>query len=238
MRTLPIFLTALLAAASALAAAPSTALTALKLLPRGELKHVARIEARDGTPEPDRWHILVFDKDAENGVHEYVVAGGEIVASRSISQFAETLTPDDLLGGDAIKIDSDRAAKILQEYAAANSANVTALSFSLRRDGVGAVPLWRVSGLDDAGKELGAVVVSAGKGDVISHEGFPTEPTRVVAKKEAFKPQARSYVAPAAEPPVIVAERAEPPPEENRRRPNVIERTGNTLQRFIFGRGR
>ncbi len=230
----------LFAVASAPAAYAATALGALKLLPRGEAKNVARIEAREGTPEPERWHILVHDKAAENGLREYVIAGGEIVASRSLSQFAETITTEDVLGGEALKFDSDRAAKLLQQYALANGATITGLDFSLRREGHGAAPLWHIKGLDEAGKEVGTLVVTAGKGTVISHDGFPAEPARVQEKKEAFKPQPTAYVAPALEP--------EPPPEpaveevERRRarsegrRPNVIQRVGGTLQRFILGR--
>jgi hypothetical protein len=39
----------------------NSALGALKLLPRGEAKRLARIEARDGTPVPERWHFIVHD---------------------------------------------------------------------------------------------------------------------------------------------------------------------------------
>ncbi len=234
MRTFPIFLSLLLAASTAVAANSGTALGALKLLPRGEAKNVARIEARDGTPAPERWHILVFDKTSENGLHEYVIAAGEIVASRSLSQFAESLTPDELLGSDALKFDSDRAAKLLQQYALANGATVTALNFSLKREGHAAAPLWRISAVDEAGKEVGSLVLTAGKGNVISHEGFPAEPAQVQAKKDAFRPLPGVYVDHTTEPlppPAPVAE------DRNRRRgPNVVERVGGTLQHFFLGR--
>ena len=72
-----------------------SALNAIKQLPRGEAKKIARIEAREGTPYPDRWYIIVNDPKDENGVHEYVVSGGEVVASRNISQFAESVKPTD-----------------------------------------------------------------------------------------------------------------------------------------------
>jgi hypothetical protein len=70
-----------------------SALGALHLLPSGEAKKVALIEGREGSPPPERWYILVNDAKDENGLHEYVVAGGELVASRHISQFAEILRP-------------------------------------------------------------------------------------------------------------------------------------------------
>ena len=54
----------------------TTALEALKLLPKDARKLVARIEAREGSPNPERWHILVSDKTAENGVKEFVISAG------------------------------------------------------------------------------------------------------------------------------------------------------------------
>ena len=154
----------------------NSALAALKLLPRGEAKRLARIEARDGTPVPERWYFIVHDPKAESGVHEYVVAGGVIVASRDVSQFAENLRVEDVVGGDALKVNSDRAAKLAQQYALANDVNVTAMQYELKKDGAAAAPLWRVTCLGEDGKELGRLVISAGKGTVVSHEGFAAEP--------------------------------------------------------------
>ena len=154
----------------------NSALAALKLLPRGEAKRLARIEARDGTPVPERWYFIVHDPKSETGVHEYVVAGGEIVASRDVSQFAENLRVEDVVGGDALKVNSDRAAKLAQQYALANDVNVTAMQYELKKDGAAAAPLWRVTCLGEDGKELGRLVISAGKGTVVSHEGFAAEP--------------------------------------------------------------
>src|SRR5687767_13225909 len=79
-----------------------SALRAIRLLPKSEAKRIARIEGREGTPAPERWHILVHDPKVENGLREYVVAGGELVASRTLSQFAEHLQPGDVVGTDGI----------------------------------------------------------------------------------------------------------------------------------------
>ena len=193
----------------------NSALGALRLLPRGEAKRLARIEARDGTPVPERWYFIVHDPKAETGVHEYVVAGGEIVASRDVSQFAESLRPEDVFGGDALKINSDRAAKLAQQYAFANNMTVAAMQYELKKEGAAAVPLWHVTCLDDAGKELGHLVLSAGKGTVVSHEGFAAEPpppvppavvTPVPKPEERLRQPAAVAVAPKATPvPIPVA---------------------------------
>src|SRR5580658_7377362 len=112
-----LFLALFIGAGCCLAAADSasSALDAIKKLPRGESKKIARIEAREGSPNPERWHILVNDPKDENGLHEYVIAGGEIVASRNISQFAESLKPTDVMSISGLKIDSDKVATLAQQ---------------------------------------------------------------------------------------------------------------------------
>ena len=228
----------------------SSALGALKLLPRGEAKRLARIEARDGTPVPERWHFVVHDPKAESGVHEYVVAGGEIVASRDVSQFAESLRAEDVFGGDALKINSDRAAKLAQQYAFANNMTVAAMQYELKKEGAAAVPLWNVTCLDEAGNELGRLVLSAGKGTVVSHEGFAAEPPPPVPPPAATpipanpKPEDRLRlpaaiaVAPKATP-VAAAEPVEPPPATPPpKKPGLFDRMGNSLQKVFTGKER
>jgi len=77
----------------------------LKLLPKDARKGVARIEAREGSPNPERWHILVNDKTAENGLKEFVIADGMIVASgrsnRHVGAIADQLV--EKLKGDGRK---------------------------------------------------------------------------------------------------------------------------------------
>jgi len=153
-----------------------TALTALRLLPREKGAQLARIEAREGTPDADRWYFVVRDEADEKGVHEYVVAGGEIVASRSISQFAETVQAGDVIGADAIKVDSDRVARLAQDYAQANNLTISKINYELRKDGEDAAPVWRATCLDESGKTVAELTLTAGKGTIVSHEGFAVSP--------------------------------------------------------------
>ena len=159
-----------------LGASAESALDALKEVPKDQAARIARIEARDGTPAPDRWYILTQDTNAENGVHEFVVSNGEIVASRAVSQFADNLKPDDILGDAPLTIDSDKAAQVARDYAEANGAVVTSMNYELKKDGPDAAPAWTVSCLDDKGNKVGQVVITAGKGNVVSHDGFSLEP--------------------------------------------------------------
>jgi len=216
--------------------AGTTALGALKVLPKAVVGKVALIEAREGRPSPDRWHILVHDPKEENGLHEYVVANGEIVASRSLSQFAESLTPEDVIK-DAVKVDSDRAAKLAQLYAEANNIPVAEMNFELKRDG-DAAPIWSVTCLDARGVEFGRIVVTATKGTIVSHDGFAIDPPSL----DKTRSQTDGSVV-HAEPigdkrpkrPDVVR-RAEPVvknPDEDR--PGFFQRAGGTIQHIFTG---
>ena len=223
----------LASAGMCLAAADPAAsvLNAIKQLTRGEAKKIALIEARDGTPYPERWHILVNDPKDENGVHEYVVAGGEVVASRNVSQFAESLKPADVFGNSGLKVDSDKLATLAQQYAEANSVTIATLNYALKKEGAEATPLWNVTCVDEAGKEIGHLVVSAGKGNVISHEGFTAEPgasTTTVETQNNSDPDEPSRPRPRK--PI-----ARKPAQQQQEKKDVLSKIGNSLSKFFTG---
>lgn len=162
----------------------ATALEAVKLLPKAQARKLARIEAREATLEPDRWYLLVHDEDDEKGVREFVVAGKELVTTRPISQFAETLTEEEVIGRETIRIDSARALEIAQQYAEANDVTPVKVNYALRREEKGSPAVWTITCLDEAGAHQGAVVLTANKGTVLSHDGFTFVPA---SKRERTK---------------------------------------------------
>jgi hypothetical protein len=169
------------------AAHGETALNALKAIPPEAAQNLARIEGRDGVPSPERWHILVHDPAAAAGLREYVVAEGKLVTSREISQFAEQLAPADVIGSAAVKVDSDAAAELASAYAKANGAKAATMTYQLKKESTEAIPVWKVTGLDASGAVLGSLMVTAGQGNVLSHEGFAKQPSSTKEKKTAVK---------------------------------------------------
>jgi hypothetical protein len=161
---------------AAIAAPAATALDALRVLLPEQARNVAMITAREGTPEPDRWHVIVFDSTSESGLREYVIAGDRRVASRSVSQFVEKLSAGDVLGPAAIKVDSDRVVKTALQYGVANNKMIAALHFDLRKGATDGTPVWTVICADPGGTETGRLLISATKGEVLSHPGFSHEP--------------------------------------------------------------
>jgi hypothetical protein len=177
----------LLTLASAGGASP-TALDAVRALPEGVRNNLARIEAPEGNPEPTRWHVLVHDPRAENGLREYVVANGELVAARELSQFAERLSANDVIGIAAVRVNSDKLVAVAQQYAAANNVSIAAMNFELRKEPSSALPLWRIGCLDSKGQPIGSLLISADAGKIVAREGFPKTPVEPVTQLELETP--------------------------------------------------
>ena len=236
-------------AASLHAQNATTALSAIKLLPKADLKRIARIEAREGNPTPERWYILVHNPSDEAGLHEYVVAGGEVVASRALSQFAEGLRQEEVIGNEGLRVDSDRAGRLAQQYALANNVVPATLNYQLRKDADDGTPVWNVTCMDGAGKALGGVVVAANKGSVLSHTGFSVEPggdKASVEKRpkvksdedEGDREQSRNvrkhYVVRSAAPEPMRMGRS--PSERRQAQPAPVPERTNFFQRMFGGR--
>ena len=195
-----------------------SALDALNLLPKDAAKRLARIEAREGTPAPERWYLLVHDPVEPRGVREFVVADGKFVTSRTLSQFADELKPSDVIGADAVKVDSSHMAKLAAAFAVANGAKVGSLNYELTRDAASNAPAWKVTVLDPVGDQLGVLAVNATRGAVLSADGFEKSPAA-----ELLAPPASVGSAAAA---AVKKPKATPTPTP---KPNVIKR--------IFGGG-
>ncbi|MHA3771326.1 hypothetical protein ACXR0O_07280 [Verrucomicrobiota bacterium sgz303538] len=163
-----------------------SALAAIKALPKQEVENLALIAAYGGTSDPERWHFVVYDANAPSGVREYVVEGGKLVTARGVSQFAEKVTKADVIENRVLRIDSDQLAKLAKDYAAANNIAVNRIGYQLVTAGAGNEPVWRITCVDQAEKPVGALVVAAVQGNVISHEGFAVQP-----KVAQIKPQDR-----------------------------------------------
>ena len=150
-------LSVLLIAAST--ASAETALEALRVLPPEQSRNVALIAAREGAPEPDRWHIIVFDPTSDTGLRECVVAAGRRVANRPVTQFIEKLSQSDVLGPDAIKVDSDRVIKTALQYGMVNNKTIALWHFDLRKNPEDGMPLWTVMCTDLRGTEMGLSLI-------------------------------------------------------------------------------
>lgn len=218
-----------------------SAYEAVGLLSPEEQAALARIEARDGSPVPERWHLLIYDPAGEAGLRQFTVVDGKIVGSHSVSQFAQSLAPADVFTANSLLFDSVHVARIAQEYCRTNGVTVTSLNYDLRKGTTDGAPLWTVQCVNAKGEELGKIVVSAGRGTVIFHPGFAAEPLpEVLLDRPRPPPLTTSNVAPNA--PIESARNrpvstgAPAPAAPPRRRPGQTTPAGPTPKPNIFQR--
>ena len=154
----------------------TTAIGALNLLGKDAAAQVARIEGRDGHPFPDRWYILVHDSSHQRGLREFVFSAGKLVTGRNLSQFADSLSANDVVGASEIKVNSDKAAAIAAQFAAHNNARLGTIQYELFKSTTPPAPVWRLTCHGVEGESLGTIVLHATKGSLLSFQGFAKSP--------------------------------------------------------------
>lgn len=245
-RFLPALL--ILSAAAAPAAEQVSAMTACKALPKALHRSIARLGAKGGKPSPEIWTIVTRDGKAANGLREYTVTAGTVVATRGSSDLAEKITSSDVIGLNGFKVDSDQLAELAAGYAAANNVAPASFDYDLRKEGEDAAPLWTITAYNDAGTKLGSVVLAAHTGSVISHEGFALTPdhpnltsdveeaqTANAGKASADKEEASA--GDGEEKPAPKKKRmADSDSEPEKKRPGTFRRVGGHLQKFFTGK--
>jgi hypothetical protein len=162
----------------------TTAIGALNLLGKEAAAQVARIEARDGHPFPDRWYILVHDAAQPRGLREFVFSGGKLVGGRTLSQFADSITADEVIGASAIKVNSDQAAGVAAQFAVFNNARLGTVQYELFKSSTPPAPVWRLTCHGSDGESLGTILLHATKGSLLGFQGFaksPIVPETIVA---------------------------------------------------------
>ena len=153
-----------------------SAFEAYALVPREVALRLARVAACEGTSQPERWHFIVHEPEAENGLRDYVIANGEVAAMNGVSQFAGEIRPEEVLGLKSVLIDSSFAAQVANRYAAANRMNIASLNYDLHKEPTG-MAVWRITCLNSANREIGWLVIDAVSGNVIQESGFEHTPS-------------------------------------------------------------
>jgi hypothetical protein len=164
-----------LVACTAVAEQGQSAFKAYASLPHDAALRLAKIAGCEGSPQPARWHFVIHEAEAENGLRDYVIADGRIVAENAASQFADEVRVEDVLALNSVQIDSDYVARIAAQYAAANAVKIASMNYELHKNPMGR-PVWKVTCLDPRNRILGWVVVDAADGKVAGQGGFEFTP--------------------------------------------------------------
>jgi hypothetical protein len=168
----------------------ATALTALKRIPPEDTAKLVRTEGRDGVPAPKRWYFIVYDPQVKSGFREYAVEGGNPVEARTLSQFVESVLPTDVMPAASLKIDSDMAYRQLESHARAHGIVFSKINYVLKKDGPEAVPVWKLTCLDEAERSLATLTLTAVDGVVVAQSGFiraPVAPEKAAEDADFLK---------------------------------------------------
>lgn len=165
----------LLTASSAFAQQQLTAYDALKVVgkqvSRVALSRVISVSGVDGDPQPTRWSILVVDRHSPEGVREFQVANGRVVAdgppSRAVVGSAQAATIKTAL----LNLDSSGAFSVASYTANTSHVNFDRVAYTLRTNDNGQ-PIWVVTIQDNARRPLGTITINANRGNVTRVQGM------------------------------------------------------------------
>ena len=161
-----------------------TALRAMTNIPPERATKIVRIEGREGSPTPERWYVITYDPQSESGFREYAVAIGGQAQARTVSQFVESVSPEEVIPMPAIKLDSDQAYKQLEVYASAHGLGFSKVNYVLTKDKPDAAPIWKLTCVDDAERPLATLTMTAADGKIVAQSGFTPAPV-AAGKKTA-----------------------------------------------------
>ena len=203
------------AAPAAAQESDASALGALKLLPKDAAPRLARIEGREGRPFPERWYVLIHDAGQPRGLREFVVSQGKLVTGRTLSQFADALSAEDVVGASTVKMNSDEAAGVAAQFAMHNGKQLATVNYELVKATAPPVPVWRLTCFGTTGELLGKIVLHATKGTLLSFDGFEKSPIvpepEIASNPEPVRPESASR-SPGNKPKPKTTSRATPPP--------------------------
>ena len=153
-----------------------SALGAIALLPKEAATKLARIEGPDGHPFPERWYVLVHDAATPRGLREFVIGGGKVIANRALSQFADSVSADEVVGAAALKMNNDEAAGVAAQFARFNNQQLGGVRYEFFKSIDPPAPVWRLTCTDAKGQTLGTIVLHATKATLLSFQGFEKSP--------------------------------------------------------------
>ena len=152
----------------------ATAYEALRVvgaqLGRGALNHVVSITGTKGSPQPEKWKIVLEDPEGR-GVRELEIAGGKIdsddVSDRGMAGSSEGST----INFSRLNLDSSGAFAVANHTADASHTAFATVDYTLRTDEHGE-PVWILKLLSRSSRAVGTIHVGATHGTVKRTEGM------------------------------------------------------------------
>ncbi|MFN2622785.1 MAG: hypothetical protein ABR611_08070 [Chthoniobacterales bacterium] len=168
-------LASLLLAAPVLAQENASAYEALRVigtqLNRQIVNRIVSVNGVDGDPQPRTWKILVEDKNAANGVREYVVEDNRVVSQRAPNKSVVGSTQGATINTAKLNLDSTGAYTVAAHTAETSHVTFSLTSYTLRTDDRGN-PIWIVTLADRSNRPVGTIHIRASDGRISRVEGM------------------------------------------------------------------
>ena len=140
-------------------------------LSRQAVNRVVSVNGVDGDPQPRSWKVLVEDKNAPNGVREYIIEENRIVSQRAPNRNVVGSTRDGTINTTKLNLDSTGAYSVAAHTAETSHVTFSLTSYTLRTDDRGN-PVWIVTLADRSNRPVGTIHIRASDGRVNRVEGM------------------------------------------------------------------
>jgi hypothetical protein len=138
---------------------------------RASVNHVISVTGVDGTPQPEKWKILLEDRRARGGVREVEVANGEIVSERTPVRAVVGSAEGATINTARLNLDSNGAFTVASHTADKSHTPFARVSYTLRTDERGD-PTWIVTLENRSSHPVGTICIGANRGNVTRTEGM------------------------------------------------------------------
>lgn len=131
------------------------------------------------------------------------------MTGRTISQFADSVSAEDVISANAVKINNDQAAGVAAQFAMANNKQLGSIRYELSKGLIPGVPAWRLTCASPDGQPMGSIMLHATKGSLLAFQGFEKSPIPV--DSAAAEPVAATNPPPGEKPNKPSGESTSPP---------------------------
>jgi hypothetical protein len=152
----------------------ATAYEALRVLGtqlgRGALDHIVSITGVQGSPQPEKWKILLEDPEGR-GVRELEIADGKIDSNETLDHGIAGSAEEATINVERLNLDSSGAFAVANHTAEASHTAFATADYALRNDERGE-PVWIVTLLSKSSRPVGTIHIGATHGVVKRTEGM------------------------------------------------------------------
>src|SRR5438874_5035693 len=168
------FIALLLLATTLRAQENATAYEALRVvgaqLGRGALNHIVSITGTKGSPQPEKWKIVLEDPEG-HGVRALEIADGKIDSDDASNRGMAGSSEGSTINFSRLNLDSSGAFAVANHTADASHTAFATVDYTLRTDERGE-PVWIVTLLSKSSHPVGTIHIGANRGIVRRTEGM------------------------------------------------------------------